>query len=153
MKQTPLIAVCIALAAVLAFVFYVSSDGFPREGEQGETNIVENMEVSLPLQTNEEGGVTVAVAPILEKEVWSFEVEMNTHSVELGDDLLAVSVLIDDRGNEYAPIAWEGDPPGGHHRSGILKFSPLSPLPASLELTMRGVGGVPERKFLWTTRF
>jgi hypothetical protein len=102
-------------------------------------------------KTDKQGAVTVAVKPIEIAEgaaSWTFEVVLDTHSVELDDDLAAQSVLIDGQGNEYRPISWEGDPPGGHHRKGVLKFTTLSQADM-IQLKIRGIGGVVERIFRW----
>ena len=72
-------------------------------------------------------------------------------------DLVAVSELIDNQGKTYKPTSWEGSAPGGHHREGVLKFNPIpegknsfiSLKPKSLELKIKNVGGVPERRFKW----
>lgn len=77
-----------------------------------------------------------------------FAVSLNTHSVELGQDLAKVSTLTDDLGNKYAPSAWNGSPPGGHHRSGTLLFPALNPKAAKVTLVISGVGGV-NRSFSW----
>ena len=73
----------------------------------------------------------------------------DTHSEELSEDLVAVSELLDDQGKAYKPTSWDGSPPGGHHRNGVLKFNPISPKPRSLELKIKNVGGVVERSFKW----
>ncbi len=69
----------------------------------------------------------------------------------MSDDMAKAAVLKDENGKKYIPISWEGAPPGGHHRQGILKFGPLSPTPKKIKLVISGVGGISERKFLWTT--
>jgi len=99
--------------------------------------------------TNDEGGVEVTATPILRKEgTLDFEISLETHSVELSNDLTSDSVLIDEAGRTYSPSSWEGDPTGGHHRSGILRFN--ESLPGSkLNLVIKNVGGVPERSFKW----
>lgn len=99
-----------------------------------------------------EGPVTVAATPkSLEEGLtsWDFEIALNTHSEELSADLVAVSELIDNQGKSYKPTSWEGSPPGGHHRSGVLKFNPISSKPKSIELKIKGIGGIPERSFRW----
>ncbi|MBI2314494.1 hypothetical protein HYU93_00320 [Candidatus Daviesbacteria bacterium] len=106
------------------------------------------------LETKESNGgpVSVAVTPKgLEKglSVWDFDITLNTHSEELNEDLVAISELVDGQGKSYKPISWEGAPPGGHHRQGILKFNPISPKPKSLELNIKNAGGIPERRFKW----
>lgn len=106
--------------------------------------------IDLEPQTNSEGAVTISVAPRKSASAgtWEFEIALNTHSVELSEDLIKVAVLIvDDK--EYQPFAWDGDPPGGHHRKGILQFGPISPQPQSITLKIRNVGGVQERNFIW----
>ena len=96
--------------------------------------------------------VTVEVTPLeLSKEAktWNFAVAFTTHSGNLDQDLTKVTVLTDDQGNVYQPTVWEGSPPGGHHRSGTLRFNPINPTPKFIELKVKDVGGVPERSFKW----
>jgi hypothetical protein len=44
---------------------------------------------------------------------------------------------------------WTGDPPGGHHRKGVLQFAPPAEPPAAVELQLSGIGGVATRSFRW----
>jgi hypothetical protein len=107
---------------------------------------------SLAAQTNREGGVTVKVTPKSlgrEQATWDFEVVLDTHSKDLSEDLSRVSMLVDANGAEHAPLAWEGDPAGGHHRQGLLKFKPLPAGTAAITLRIGEVGGVPSRVFQW----
>lgn len=107
----------------------------------------------LDTQVNDEGEVTIMATPqdLSDKaESWDFEISVDTHSVELSEDLTEVSVLIDGGGNKYQPTVWDGDPPEGHHRSGILKFKPIKPRPRSVELVIAEIGDVAERRFRWT---
>lgn len=105
---------------------------------------------SLEAQINTEGSVEVTVVPkIISEKEWSFEITFDTHSEELAFDLAKNAVLVDDQGNEYAPLAWEGDSAGGHHRNGILKFSQPSLRPASITVKISQVGGIAERNFTW----
>lgn len=109
--------------------------------------------VSYETQKDEQGSVTVEVKPLElspSAAQWEFEVTLDTHSVELDDDMAASTFLIDDKGKEYAALAWEGDPPGGHHRKGILKFQSFSQIDV-VQLKIRGIGGT-ERIFEWGTR-
>jgi hypothetical protein len=82
---------------------------------------------------------------------WNFNVALDTHSEELNANLTEVSVIVTDDGREYLPINWEGDPPGGHHREGILSFDPIVPRPRFIELILKDIGGMEERRFLWMT--
>mgnify|MGYP001588493467 CR=1 FL=1 len=73
-------------------------------------------------QVNKEGQVTVKVAPLTLSagaETWRFAVEFDTHTVPLTQDLLAIAALAGPDGEDRRPVAWEGDPPGGHHRQGV----------------------------------
>jgi hypothetical protein len=103
-------------------------------------------------QTNREGGVTVTVVPrSLEPGAtsWDFEVSLETHTQSLSQDLTVAALLIDSQGKSHAPVSWEGDPPGGHHRRGLLRFRPLPGNPPAVELRINGIGGVDSRVFRW----
>lgn len=105
-----------------------------------------------PAQVNKEGQVTVKVVPLTlaaGAETWRFEIVFDTHTVPLTQDLLAVAALAAPGGEDRRPLAWEGDPPGGHHRKGVLVFQPIRPAPASVTLRIRQIGPVAERAFTW----
>ena len=109
-------------------------------------------ELNLSPQTNSRGNVTVQVKPInisKASKIWAFEVDLETHTVELSQDLVKNSVMVDDRGKSYYPVVWEGDPPGGHHRKGILKFEAISPIPKLILLKINKIGDTQERIFKW----
>jgi len=94
-------------------------------------------------------GVTIAVTPQLRAgESPSFKVVVDTHSQDLRDDLLNSSVLVDSAGNRYAPTAWDGPAPGGHHREGILRFPTLSST-SSIELQITRPNEDSPRMFRW----
>ena len=44
----------------------------------------------------------------------------SNHSAKI---LLRLAILVDGARRRYAPIAWQGDALGGHHRKGVLQFS------------------------------
>jgi hypothetical protein len=109
-------------------------------------------EWNLSTQVNDAAAVRVEVRPLaLGEDVisWDFTVALNTHSVTLDDDLLQAAVLRCDREEEHRPIAWDGSPPGGHHRQGVLRFTPLDHESQYLELVIQGVAQEPERSFRW----
>lgn len=108
-------------------------------------------------RVNDEGPVEITVVylnPLAEKSDpgLSFEVRMNTHSVNLDDyDMGALSTLRINGRSEKKAIGWFEPGGGGHHVSGVLKFS--GPLPSDadhLELIIRDVGSISVRKFEWT---
>jgi hypothetical protein len=97
-------------------------------------------------------GVTIVVTPgtlAQDAKSWDFTVVLDTHTQELSDDLLKRAALVDDKGNEFKPVAWDGAAPGGHHRQGVLKFTPISPQPASVELRITRTGEAAPRTFRW----
>jgi len=107
--------------------------------------------VKLEPKTDSQASVTVKVTPSdtsPQSAEWKFDVAMDTHLVELNQDMLKSAVLVDDQEKGYTPLRWDGPNAGGHHREGTLVFQPISPLPKSIELKISGVGGVI-RDFSW----
>ncbi len=83
-----------------------------------------------------------------EAKTWDVEVIMETHTHALSDGMENTSVLIAD-GKQYKPVGWEGSPPGGHHRKGLLRFNAIFPKPPSVELQIRLIGDPTPRSFKW----
>ncbi len=109
----------------------------------------------LETRTSREGPVTVKVTPkniSAGAKSWDFEISLNTHSVPLDQDMTLAAVLIEDSGKPQAPKAWDGDPPGGHHRKGTLKFQPPVAMPKQIELQVKGIGGINQRVFRWSLK-
>lgn len=102
-------------------------------------------------QSNSENGVRVDVVPVqLENGLnVRFEMRLNSHSIELDQNLKDACVLKDDLGNTYPAVGWNGSPPGGHHRDGMLLFPELSQDCGSVTLVVKGVADVTERSFTW----
>ena len=103
-------------------------------------------------QSSDDAGVRVVVTPVAlgpGMTIWEFEVVMDTHTKPLEEDLAQSAVLVDEAGRRYRPVAWQGDPPGGHHRKGILQFSAPGDMPKTVELQIDGVGGAGVRTFHW----
>jgi hypothetical protein len=105
---------------------------------------------------NDEGPVEITVSYLnpLRQEAGpelSFEVRMNTHSVKLDSyEMENISFLRIDGGTEQKALGWVKPGGGGHHRSGVLRFA--GPIPSgaqSLQVIIRGIGGVQERVFEW----
>ena len=138
------------IAAVGALAFFISQRNDPIP--PFETNTENASQNIYDSQTNSEGAVSISVAPrIVSERILEFELTLDTHVGDLSEDLAAASVLVGPTGKEYKAVSWEGDPPGGHHRKGIIKFNSPSERLGTIVLKIRGVGGVPERIFQWTT--
>lgn len=106
----------------------------------------------LPPRESVADGVSVVVTPMVVaagEGTWQFRVALNTHSRDLGEDLMQVAVLADGRGGQSRPLAWDGDKPGGHHRSGILRFRAPSPMPEAIEVRIARPGEGAPRVFSW----
>lgn len=125
----------------LVFFFYYSSVGNTSSDDRS---------TSLMPQTNNEKDVTIDVTPgkISFGQPLTFEIRLTTHQGALDYDLTKIAELRDSSGKIYLPIAWEGSPPGGHHRSGVLSFPPVGKT-NEITLAIKGVYGVPERLFAW----
>lgn len=101
-------------------------------------------------QTSNKDAVTVKVTPLkVEGTIWEFELVFDTHSQELSDDLLTAAVLVVPNGTQFKPTAWNGDPPSGHHRKGVLRFNALNPPPDVLELRIVRPKEPAARAFRW----
>ena len=103
------------------------------------------------VQTVSGGGVTVKVAAKQLKigESPRFEIVLDTHTVALdGYDLKALAVLRDDNGNQWSPSKLENKG-SGHHRSVALTFPKLPAGVKILELAIKDIAGIKERKFQW----
>ena len=145
MKYSPYII--IGLTAVALLYFGIFSREQPQPNNNPETNTKQNWES----KTNDQSAVAITVTPIdilPQSKEWKFDVVMDTHSVELNQDLTKVIALVDDSGKEYKPLRWKGVPAGGHHREGTLIFNQITPAPKSIELKISGIGEVV-RSFIW----
>ena len=106
----------------------------------------------LGARSSSAAGVTVKVTPkdvSPQAAVWQFAVVLDTHSQDLRDDLVQNTALVDARGARHAPLAWDGAPPGGHHREGVLRFKGLGAQADSVELQIQRPGEQAPRVFRW----
>lgn len=119
--------------------------------------------VTAPLsQANEGGNVTVKVTwanPGATGEGPRFEVELDTHSVNLDEYRLEDLAVLRAGGREVKPESWSESGGGGHHQGGILRFPArvdgapvLRPGIGTVELVIRDIAGVPARVFKWEVR-
>ncbi len=140
----------VAFLVVVGSVLLVTSRPVPirQQNDSTANQSASATAAEVQTKTNSEGGMTVDVTPQRNADgLWQFDVAMNNHVQDVTQDMVAVSSLTDASGRIVRPASWEGDPPGGHHRHGILKFGPAATSPKSL--TIRNLGGIPERTFVW----
>ncbi|RLB99787.1 MAG: hypothetical protein DRH90_19780 [Deltaproteobacteria bacterium] len=104
--------------------------------------------------SSKKNSVKVDVVPVqlASGQQVKFDIRMSTHSVELGQDMEAVSLLKDSNGQVYRTEGWKGSPPGGHHRSGTLEFPAIKGNPGSVTLIIKNIASVPQRVFTWNVK-
>jgi hypothetical protein len=104
--------------------------------------------------SSKKNSVKVDVVPVqlASGQQVKFDIRMSTHSVELGQDMVAVSLLKDSNGQVYRTEDWKGSPPGGHHRSGTLEFPAIKGNPGSVTLILKNIASVPQRIFTWKVK-
>jgi len=102
-------------------------------------------------KVNEGGNVTVTVTPKVLKigKKTVFEIEFETHSVDLSFDVTKISSLVDEKGRVLNQSIWEGTEPGGHHREGTLTFNTVLSNTKFAKLIIRDVSDIPKRTFRW----
>ncbi len=125
-------------AVTVGTVFFIASRQKPAQVAAYET------------KENEGGEVTVSVTPITLKRGFpaSFDIAFETHSVDLAFDVEQIASLEDETGIVYTPH-WDGSPPGGHHRKGILRFTPDLSSPKTITIILKDIAGIPTRTFTW----
>lgn len=126
LTRPPLVAAAVVLAAILLAACV--DDSGPRRADGG-----------LSARKATIGGLEVTVTPTrLDSSGAEFRVVFDTHTGAPGIDVSAHSVLVVD-GTHWADPGWSGDGPGGHHRSGILRFEPAGPAQGDARLTISGL--------------
>lgn len=92
-----------------------------------------------PLRSVQAGPVLVSIRPLrFDGSGAAFEIGLETHSVDLSVDL-AGAARLEVAGAVWPGATWEGDPPGGHHRSGELRFPAAGPAEGTAVLTIDGL--------------
>ncbi len=96
-------------------------------------------EAGLSPRTVDAGGVQVRIEPIAIDETGAtFLVALDTHQGDLGVDL-ARAARLEVGGERWDEASWEGDPPGGHHRQGTLRFEPMGSPSGRVRLAIQGL--------------
>ena len=148
------IIITIVLVAVLLggfLIVYQSRSVEQNAPVANQTSQQTNNSETWQAKTDDQASVTIVITPLdlsVQSAEWKFNIIMDTHSVELNQDMIEVTVLSDDSNKEYRPIRWEGTGAGGHHREGVLIFNQIMPAPKSIELKISDIGDVA-RSFTW----
>jgi len=151
-NHTPLLV--IAGAIIIAFIVSFGNDKSASVERNSTAPSAERpANTGYESQTDSQGIISVTVTPLqlsATASEWKFNVVLDTHSGSLDEDMLASAVLVDNNNKQYRPTNWDGAPPGGHHREGVLTFMPGIPSQA-VQLKLLNIG-VPERNFTWTIK-
>jgi hypothetical protein len=103
-------------------------------------------------QRSEGGQVTVEATWAGLSVGASFDVKLDTHSVDLDALDLSNAILRNNRGETLSAVPWTAAK-GGHHREGTLTFagnaSTFFAGATSIDLVLAGVGDLPERTLHW----
>lgn len=99
-----------------------------------------------------EGGVTVTARPtVVGGENVLFEFTVDTHSGDLTDFAVLEKVSLISGDKEVLPKEWQETSSSDHHRSGRLVFEVREIRGmGDLELVVRDLAGVPERRIKWS---
>ena len=148
-KQKLSLVAAITVGVSIFLIFY-KDENHPvlKSSARVDSEITKKMWES---KSDERGAVAISVTPLELSSTapeWKFDVVLNTHSVELDWDMVKVTTLVDDAGNSYKPQKWEGAF-GGHHREGVLIFTPIVPTPKFIELKIAG-DVEPAKSFSWS---
>lgn len=104
-------------------------------------------------QTSEGGQVTVVATWAGPSAGATFDLKLDTHSVDLDALDLSTATLRNDQGDTLTARPWLV-PKGGHHREGSLSFNGDSvgffAGAKWIELVLPGIGDTPERVLRWT---
>lgn len=152
MSKKDRILFVILVALVVFFVIYNLQKNriSVRQSQQLQTPKTQVRE-KFEKKENDEGEVVVSASPIVLEPGKSpkFDVQFNTHSVNLDFDVSQIATLKDKEGNVFDNPLWEGSPPGGHHRSGTLTFNNQLLKTEEVTLIIKDIAGIPERKLSW----
>jgi hypothetical protein len=142
--RTVLIGIFVA-ASLAACSSVASSSGIPAVSGSSEP-------AGSATQMSEGGQVTVVATWSGPAAGASFDVALDTHSVDLDALDFADATLRNDRGETLTARPWAA-PKGGHHREGALTFDGSAAEFFAgakwVELALTGVGDLPQRTLRW----
>lgn len=140
---------------ILIFILIISAGffAFQKFSKKEEKAVVSKVQTNnkLATQEKEEANVTVKVTPktLAVGKNPVFDLAFDTHSVDLSFDVGKTVSLVNDKGIILQSSVWNGSAPGGHHREGTLTFNSSLSQTKSVQLIIKGIAGVSERKFSW----
>jgi hypothetical protein len=122
------------VVAAAALVLIAGCSATPTGGSSGSTI------AGLGERTATVASIGVTVRPVqLDAGGAAFAVSLDTHAGSLSADLAASSRL-EVGGTTWSAAGWDGDPTGGHHRKGTLRFTAAGAPTGTVTLTLSGLG-------------
>ena len=150
MKKITIAILSSALLLGGFLIFYQSRSTERKAPTNDQINQQTSAKQNWESKIDDQASVTVTITPVgisPQSKEWKFNIVMDTHSVELDQDLIKTAILFDDSDKEHKPLNWDGSV-GGHHREGVLIFNQIIPTPNSIELRISGIGDVI-KSFSW----
>jgi hypothetical protein len=99
------------------------------------------------------GGITLTALYLPAGDTLEIRLTLDTHAGDLmAFDMAAITRLRINGEAEAPALDWKDEAKSSHHRSGVIRFGRPdggSTGVTTLELVVRGVGGVPSRLFRW----
>jgi hypothetical protein len=137
MRRRSLIKAVVAAVGVFALIGAAScGSGSDRADPAASTNASK-----LRTQSIRSGSVEVKIQPLAVNDRGAtFKVSFDTHSFDLAFDVTRAARL-EVGGETWTAQRWSGDGPGGHHRSGELRFAADGPASGVVRLS---ISGLPE---------
>jgi hypothetical protein len=151
-KYWRFIAIGLAAALLIYYYFAVYKDAKQMDVEQAQQQNQAPNQKQWETKTEEQATPLIKVLPLkMGKDLnpWEFEITFTTHSGDINLDMMKDVTLVDDKGNIFQPIRWDGPEPEGHHVSGKLIFNQINPFPKSVEMKFKNVGEIAERSLKW----
>ena len=105
-------AVFIIGSVASLFIFFLTATSYPAERVSSD----------LDTQVRRLGDMTFEATPALAGNEMQISLKIDTHSTDLDFDPAQISWIVDSRKKTLPATSWEGSPPGGHHRTGTLRF-------------------------------
>ncbi len=126
----------------VVWVFFAIASATPVAGQAGTLE-----------RKTDGGGITIVALYLPNGDTLEFRLTLDTHAGDLmAFDMAAITHLRVNGEAEAPALDWKDEAKSSHHRSGVIRFGRRdtgSPGVTTLELVVRGVGGVPSRLFRW----
>ena len=129
----------VLVAAAVAFLVLRGLVAWRDTSGRVTTSTTSTSKASFAVRTAAAGPVTVRIQPRrVDSSGAEFTVTFDTHSLDLNTDVAARAHLTVG-GSDWTSPSWSGDGPGGHHRSGTLRFAGTGPPTGTVTLHLSGL--------------